>query len=139
MSVAFVDSLANQILDLMLGAGATLLPGTVYVGLLQSAPTSAGGSIAEPSGGGYARIAIPNNGTNWPAAVARQKTHAFDIAWGIASLPWGNITHAGIFDALTVGNLKLFGPLATPRTINAGDQFKFIAGSTSLIVSLPGI
>ena len=57
--------------------GATLLGNvawsagtTLYFGLSSTLPTYAGSNITEPSGSGYARVAITNDQTNFPAWVA---------------------------------------------------------------------
>lgn len=138
MSAAFVDAVANAVLDSLLGTTG-ILPGTVYVGLLLGPPASNGTGVTEPVGGSYARQASVNNGTNWPAASARLKTHAFDITFPVATGNWGLITHVGIFDAISAGNLKLFGALAIPRNIVTTDQFRFLAGTSPLALSLPSL
>lgn len=63
---AFTDYLENKILDHVLGNSTYTPPSTVYIGLAVS--VSDDGTITgEPSGGSYARIAVANNATNFPA------------------------------------------------------------------------
>jgi len=45
---------------------------------------------------------------------------------------WGTITHFGIFDALTTGNLLVHGALTTSKTIDTGDVFKIASGSLTV-------
>lgn len=127
---------ANAILDSLLGS-TSLLPATVYIGLLQSQPNPDGTGIVEPSGGSYARVGVTNNPTNWPAASARQKTHAFDITFPVATASWGTITHFGIFDAVSGGTVRIFDALDLARVVNNTDQFRFLAGTSPLKVSVP--
>jgi hypothetical protein len=47
---------------------------------------------------------------------------------------WGTITHMGIFDASTVGNLLFHGALTTTRIVNDTDTIEFAA--TALGVTL---
>jgi hypothetical protein len=134
-----VDSDANALLNLVLGTSG-LLPATVYVGLLLAQPNSNGTGVSEPSGFAYARVAVVNNATQWPNAVGRVKTHANDITFpAAAGGNWGTIVWAGIFDALTAGNLRAASPLAVARVINDTDQFRFLAASSRLQITHPFI
>lgn len=94
-------------------------PTTVYVGLFTSDPTDAG-SGTEVSGGSYARKAMafssPSNG-----ATSNSSAVEFDQA----TASWGTVTHFGLFDASSSGNLLLHGALTTSKTIDSGDVFKF--------------
>jgi hypothetical protein len=38
------------------------------------------------------------------------------------------VTHFGLFDAATAGNLLRWAPLATPKAITSGDNPNFAAG-----------
>lgn len=136
MAIGLIDDLANANLNLLLGTSG-LLPGTVYIGLLLSAPNQDGTGVVEPSGNGYARVAVLNNAANWPNAVSRRKVHANDIVFPAASGgPWGTITHVGIFDAATAGNLRIADPLTNPRTVLDTDVFRFQAGVTPLAIQI---
>jgi hypothetical protein len=94
-------------------------PTTVYVGLFTSDPTDAG-SGTEVSGGSYARKAMafssPSNG-----ATSNSSAVEFDQA----TASWGTVTHFGLFDASSSGNLLLHGALTASKTIDNGDVFKF--------------
>jgi hypothetical protein len=94
-------------------------PTTVYVGLFTSDPTDAG-SGTEVSGGSYTRKAMafssPSNG-----ATSNSSAVEFDQA----TASWGTVTHFGLFDASSSGNLLLHGALTTSKTIDSGDVFKF--------------
>lgn len=121
------DAYANSYLDVVLGTSA-LLGATVYIGLLLATPNPDGTGVVEPSGGGYARVAVTNDATHWPAAAGRMKTHANDIVFPSATTHWGVATGVGIFSALSGGVLKLYDFLAEPRDILNGDQFTLTAG-----------
>lgn len=128
-----VDAIANATLDAYLGA-TTILPATVYIGLMTAAPAANGSGVVEPVGNGYARMPVVNNVTNWPAASARTKTHAFDITFPTATgAGWGTVTHVGIFDALTAGNLRLYDALSIPRLVAATDIYRFLAGGANAL------
>ena len=110
------DAAANLVLDYYLGA-VGFLPGTVYIGLMSALPNADGTGVVEPVGNAYNRVAVVNNAVQWPAAVARIKTHSADI----------------VFPAATalVGNVRLYQPLSIPRTVAPTDIFRFIAGNPS--------
>lgn len=135
MSIGLIDDVANDMLDLLLGTSG-VLPATVYIGLLLAAPNQDGTNVVEPVGNGYQRIAVVNNPANWPAAVARRKTHAADIVWPAATGNWGLITHVGIFDAVSGGALRVADVLTTPRQVNNTDVFRFIATTSPLAITI---
>lgn len=65
MTGSFSDYLEKKLLDHVLGGVAYTPPATVYVGLATEAITDAttGTTVAEPTGGAYARVAVTNNAT----------------------------------------------------------------------------
>lgn len=105
-------------------------PTTVYVALYTSNPTDAD-TGTEVSGGAYARQAVTFTA---PTQVSDKATikNASEIVFPVATASWGTITHVGIRDAATVGNLLYHGALTTPKTIEAGDQFRFLANELIL-------
>lgn len=128
------DAYENKHLDAMLGAGyaTTIFPGTIYVALFTAAPTDAGGGT-EVAGGGYARVAVVNDGTNWPAAAGGQKKNGTVITFPTATASWGNLTHWGFYDALTAGVLGHYNALTgAPIAINSGMTPSFAVGALVL-------
>jgi hypothetical protein len=120
------DYLENALLDAVLRNTPYTSPSQVYVALFTSDPTDAG-TGTEVSGGGYTRQAVtfnaPSNG---------QVTNASDILFPVATASWGTVTHVGIYDAQTGGNLLFSGALTTSKTISTNDQLKIAAGSLSI-------
>lgn len=125
------DYLENKLLDHVLGNSAYTAPATVYVALFTVAPTDAGGGT-EVSGGGYARVAVTNNLTNWPAASGGAKSNGTDITFPEATGNWGTVVAFGIFDAASGGNLLYWGDLTQSKTISTGDTAKFAAGDLDI-------
>jgi endoglucanase Acf2 len=125
---AISNYLENALINAIFRDTAYTSPSDVYVGLFTSDPTDAG-SGTEVSGGSYARVVAtfgaPSNGSSASDA---------DITFAQATALWGTVTHIGIFDALTSGNLLYHGALTASKTIDTGDVFKIPAGS--LTVSL---
>ena len=117
--------LANKLLDHTLRNVAYTPPSTVYLALYTSAP-GAGDTGTEVSGGGYARQAV-----TFSPASGGQIVNSADVVFPAATASWGTITHVGVRDAATGGNLLYYAALSTVKTIAAGDQIKFPAGQLS--------
>jgi hypothetical protein len=122
------DFLENKLLDHMLGKTAYTMP-TVYVGLYTAAPTDAGGGT-EVSGGAYARVAT--TGATWNAASAGSSSNAAAVTFPTASASWGTVTHFGLFDAASAGNMLRWGALTTSKTVGNGDTPSFGIGTLVL-------
>jgi hypothetical protein len=120
--------LENAILNHVLGGQTYTPPATVYVALFTVAPGEAGGGT-EVSGGGYSRVAVANNTTNWPTTTSGQKSNANAITFPQATANWGTIVAWGLFDAATGGNLLYYGDVSPSRAVNSGDTAQFAAGA----------
>jgi len=123
---AMSNYLENALINATLRATTFTSPTTVYVGLYTSDPTDAN-TGTEVSGGSYARKAMtfgaPSNGASTNSSAVE-----FDQATG----SWGTVTHFGILDALTSGNLLYHGALTSSKVIESGDVFKFASAAVSL-------
>lgn len=105
------------------------VPATVYLALYSTDPTDADAGV-EIAQGNYARQSVVFDA---PTDGVTQNTA--DISFPVATVDYlGNVTHVGIRDALTVGNLLYFAPLATARTIVIGNQF--VVSAAQLTVTL---
>ncbi len=125
---SFSDYLENELLDHVWGAAAYTPPVTLYVGLSTTDPLDDGSGITEPVGGAYARVAVTNNLTNWPAAVAGAKANGTAIQFPTATGSWGTIGWFFISDAASGGNMLGHAALTTPKTIDPGDTASFAVG-----------
>ncbi len=128
---AISDYLENKLGDHILRNTAFTSPGTnVFVSLYVNDPTDAD-SGTEVSGNAYARLQV----TVWDVFVngVTQNTNAITFA-AASGGAWGTISHVGIHDALTVGNLLFHGALDSTVVINDTDVFEMLAGQ--LTVSL---
>ena len=114
------DYLENELLDHVLSAATWTAPVTVYVALYTAAPTDAGGGT-EVTGGAYARVAVTNNATNWPAAAAGAKANGTAITFPAPTANWGVIVAFAILDAAAAGNFLYWGLVTPNKTVNNGD------------------
>lgn len=134
MAGSMADYLEGKILDHVLGGGDFTRPASVYVGILTTAPTDSGGGV-EVSGGAYARVALTNNATNWPASSGTNptiKANGTAVTFPRATAAWGTVQAFGIFDASTSGNLLFWGTLTTPKVVAIDDTPSFGVGALTI-------
>ena len=122
---SFSDYWENEVLDHLFGKG-TYPPPTIYVGISTADPGDSGAGLTEPSGGGYARRQTMS--ADWNAAADGLLDNANTITFNVATGDWGTVTHFGLFDAATAGNMLVHGALAQAKVIANGDTLQFVAG-----------
>ena len=115
--------LENKLLDHVLRGTSYTSPTTVYVGLYTSDPGD-DNSGTEVSGGSYARQSL-----SVTAASGGIVTSSADVTFPQATGNWGTISHIGLLDAVSSGNLLMHTPLTTSKAIETGDIFKIPSGS----------
>lgn len=129
--MAKADSWRSAVLDSLLGNQALTLPGsTLYLALYTVAPTEAGGGT-ECTGGSYARLAVTNDLTTFPAAVDGVKANGIDLTFATPTAPWGDVVAWGLHDHLTNDSLVLWGLTDSTVTVDTSDTVKFAAGDLS--------
>lgn len=114
-------------------------PGTTYLAL-HTADPGLDGSGAEVSGGAYARVAITSNTTNWgapsDAGGAEAITNLVDLTFPTpAGADWGVVTHWGLWDAASGGNLLISGELTVSREVLDGDIAPVVPASALTITA----
>ena len=122
---AISNYLENELLDHVLKNAAYTSPTTVYLALYTSNPTDADSGTAV-SGGSYARQAI----TFGSVASGGTISNTGDLTF--ASMPAATVSHVGIHDHLTAGNLLFHGALSSSKSVDAGDTFKISIGDLDI-------
>ena len=128
----FSDYLEDKVLDHVFGGTAYSAASTLYVGLYTSAPSDTGGGT-ECSGGSYARKSMPAmtvSGTSPTTA-----TNGAAVEFVTATGSWGTVTHVGVFDAASSGNLLAWAALTTSKAVTSGDVFRFNAGELDITLA----
>lgn len=139
---AMSDYLENKIVDWLFRGQTYTPPAGLFIGLLTAAPSDTGGGT-EVSGNAYARVNLAPSLTNWAGTQAAASTTASTGTSGTTSnnsavtfptptASWGTVTHFGIWDASTAGNLLFYGALNISKTINSGDTVTFPISSLSV-------
>lgn len=85
--------------------------------------------------GNYAR-SNASDALTWTISQASGVTTATNdqaIAFNQATANYdGQVTHIGIYDASTAGNLLFHGALTVPKTVTTGDTFQINAGALTI-------
>lgn len=123
---AMSDYLENEILDHILGTGAYTMPATVYVGL-STGSFNDDNSGTELTGNGYARESI-----SFGAAASGTASNSGAVEFSAATGSWGTVSHFGLFDASSSGNLLIHGALTASKVIDTGDILKIAVGDMDI-------
>jgi hypothetical protein len=142
---ALTDYAENKVIDAILRAQSLGAPATWYVALFTSAPTDAAVGT-EVSGNNYSRASLAASLANWAGTQAAASTTASSgtggqssnnaaITFATPSGSWGTVTHWGLFDASTSGNMWIYAPLTVSKTINTSDSVSFAIGALTVTVA----
>ncbi len=130
---ALLDQGEQQLLEVFFRAATA--PTSTYFALLTAAPaeTATLGTMAEVTGGGYARVAVARNTTDWPtSALSSGDWQVTSVQKTFGPLTGSNysaaVTHLAVVTAATgagtAPNNTLIAAVAlsTPRTLIVGDS-----------------
>lgn len=130
---ALSDYLENALVGHVFRGTPYTAPGTIYVGLFTTACSDAAPGT-EPSSGGYARVGVAANTSNWAATNGTNGTtsNVNVISFATPTAGWGTVAYFGLFDALSGGNMLICSPLTSSKAINSGDAVSFAAGALTV-------
>tara|TARA_R100000664_G_scaffold1879_2_gene4858 strand:+ start:140 stop:526 length:387 start_codon:yes stop_codon:yes gene_type:complete len=123
---AMSDYLENKLLDHVLRNTAYTSPSTVYLGL-STGSFGDDNSGTELSGNNYSRVSIA-----FDAASSGATDNTSNVEFAAASGSWGSVSHYGIFDASSSGNLLIHGAFSAAKTIASGDILRINAGELDI-------
>lgn len=126
--MSFSNYLETEILDHVFGGAAYTAPSTLYVALYTATPNDSGGGT-ELSGSGYTR----KSAAFTTSGATTSNTGA--VEYNTATGSWGTITHIGVFDAATSGNLLAYGALSSSKAVDTGDVFRIPAGDLDITLN----
>lgn len=130
MSGFFTSGLRSALLNHLLGGPDRARAATLYIAALTTAPAADGSGFVETTYVDYARVAKTNNDTNFPAAVAGQKTNGTEITFpevGAGQVGTANIVGFGVFEVGAGGTPIAYAPAA--KAISALDTL-YVAAAT---------
>jgi len=111
--------------------GTATRPTAWYLALYTAAPSDSGGGT-EVSTGGYARQSVTFDAASTPGGTT-SNTNAPSFTASGAN--YGTVTHVGIFDNSSGGNLLWHGAMTASKTVNDGDTLEFAVGDIDLTIA----
>jgi hypothetical protein len=126
--MSFSNEFETRVLQWTFTTGSPTRPTAWYVALFTDDPTDAG-TGTEVSGGSYARTAV----TFTVSGDTASNSGAVEFPEATGS--WGTITHIGIYDASTSGNLIAHAALTASKAIASGDILRFPIGDIDVTLA----
>jgi hypothetical protein len=130
--MSFTNYLETEILDHVFAGAAYSAPGTHYLALFTAVADGEAGSVTEvsTSGTAYARVAVSFT----TSGDTTSNSGAVEYATATGS-GFGTVTHVGVYDASTSGNLMCYATLTASKAIAAGDVFRVPAGDLDITLN----
>lgn len=120
-SGAFSDAIHEDLMDHLLKTTSMSQPANIYVALSTANPGAAGASIAEPSGGAYARQQC----NTWDAAASSagtsNVTNTNALTYPTATANWGTITWTALYSASSGGTFYGRAQMIPSQTVDDGE------------------
>ncbi len=125
--MSFSNYLETEVLDHVFGGNAYTAPATLYLALHTASPAEdASGAEVSTSGTAYARQTV-----TFTVSGNTATTNAV-IEYSTATASFGTVTHVGIWDASTAGNLLAYAALTSSKAIDTGDVFRVPTGDLDI-------
>lgn len=124
---AFSNDLEAKIVDHFLRNTSQTSPTTVYLALFQTNPAE-DGSGTETAYTGYARQSSAWTSLNGSGETENTASITFPANGGAQV----TITHAAVFDAVSSGNMLIYGVLTASKVLETSDVLSFAAGALVL-------
>ena len=127
--MSFSNFLETEILDHVFAGAAYTAPTTKYLALFTAVADGEAGSVTEVTGGGYARqtVAFTTSGNTTSNNAA--------VEYPTATANYGTVTHVGVYDASSSGNLMAYAALSSNKTIETGDVFRVPSGDLDITLN----
>jgi hypothetical protein len=125
--MSFSNYLETELLDHVFTNSAYTAPSTLYLALFTSNPDEDGsGTEVTTSGTAYARQAVTFS------VSGNTATTDAAVEFPTATANYGTVSHVGIYDASSAGNLIAYASLTTSKAIETGDVFRVPAGDLDI-------
>jgi hypothetical protein len=126
--MSLTNSFETHTLQYLLTTDSVTRPTNWYIGLFTSDPTDTGSAGTEVSTGtGYARTAVTFTVSGDTAS--NSAAVEFPAASGGN---WGTVSHIGVMDASSGGNMIVHSALSVAKAINDGDVFRIPTGDLDI-------
>jgi hypothetical protein len=119
------------LLDWSMTTGSATRPTAWYVALYTAAPSDSGGGT-EVSTGGYARQSVTFDAASSPGGTTSNNN---TVSFTASGASYGTVSHIGIFDNVSGGNLLWHGSMTASKTVADGDTLEFSIGNIDLTIA----
>lgn len=123
--MSFSNTTETLVLNWLFTSSSVTRPTSLYLALFTSNPDE-DASGTEVSGGGYVRqsAAFTVSGNTASNSAA--------IEFPTATASYGTVSHVGVYDASTGGNLIAYAALSTAKAIDTGDVLRLPLGELDI-------
>ena len=128
MELMITTYMANKIQNYIFRGESFTPPTTYYIALSKTAPNVDGTGVTEPTNSEYERISVAKNTSNFSASVDGLVKNSVALLSVDTISDWGTISHYGVYDSATGGNLLFFGELSNSRHIDVDMQLVINVG-----------
>ena len=119
--MALSNYLANELLDHVLLGATYTAPADAYLALFTVLPDADNVGGTEVAGGSYARQAV-----TFSAAASGVSMNSAYVAF--TAMPAATVVGTALYDAVTAGNLLMYGPVSTATVVQATADFNVPVG-----------
>ena len=123
--MSFSNDFETRVLQYIFTTGSVTRPTARHVALYTAAPNDSGGGT-EVSGGAYARQSVAFT------VSGNTATNSGAVEYPTATASYGTVSHVGVFDAASGGNLIAYAALSASKAIDTGDVFRIPAGDLDI-------
>ncbi|WP_025915800.1 hypothetical protein [Herminiimonas sp. CN] len=102
---------------------------SLRLGLFTADPTDAGNINEVGTGTWYSRQLTGTFTAPSPSGSANQSSNVASITFPAVTVAAVTVTHIGIFDAATAGNMLFSAPMTSSKTLQVGDVLSFAPGT----------
>ena len=125
--MSFSNTFETHVLNYVFTTTSVTRPTAWYLALFTSNPAEdASGTEVSTSGTAYAR----QSATFTVSGDTASNSAAIEFPTATAS--YGTVTHVGVFDASSAGNLSAYAALTTSKAIDTGDVFRVPSGDLDI-------
>ena len=120
--MSFSNTFETHVLNYVFTTTSVTRPTAWYLALFTSNPAEdASGTEVSTSGTAYARQSVTFS------VSGNTATNTAAIEFPTATASYGTVTHVGVYDASTAGNLIAYAALTTSKAIDTGDVLRLPA------------
>jgi len=123
--MSFSNEFETRVLNYVFTTSSVTRPTAWHVALYTAAPNDSGGGT-EVTGGAYARQSVAFS------VSGNTATNSGAVEYPTATASYGTVSHVGVFDAATGGNLIAYAALSASKAIDTGDVFRVPAGDLDI-------